>query len=56
LGPVAPAWVNDEILGVMIDRYDIRLIGEVEEDIRVMMGDAADGEGETNNSVNPSGA
>ncbi len=56
LGPVAPAWVNDEILGVMIDRYDIRLIGEVDEDIRVMMGDAADGEPETNNSVNPSGA
>ncbi|MCK5414123.1 MAG: hypothetical protein KAJ35_01945, partial [Thermoplasmata archaeon] len=56
LGPVAPAWVNDEILGVMSDRYDIRLIGEVDEDIRVMMGDAADGEPETNNSVNPSGA
>jgi hydroxylamine reductase len=38
LGPIAPGWVNDEILGVMVDRYDIRLIGDVDEDIRAMLG------------------
>ena len=39
LGPIAPAWVNDDILKVMVDRYDIRLIGDVDEDIRAMMGE-----------------
>ena len=39
LGPIAPAWDNDEILDVMVDRYDIRLIGDVDEDIRTMMGE-----------------
>jgi hydroxylamine reductase len=56
LGPVVPAWVNDEILEVMVDKYDIRLIGEVDEDIRVMMGDAADGENSSVESTSPSGA
>jgi hydroxylamine reductase len=56
LGPVPPAWVNEDILGVMVDKYDIRLIGQVEQDIRVMMGDEADGEANGNESVKPSGA
>jgi hydroxylamine reductase len=38
LGPIAPGWVNDDILNVMVDRYDIRLIGDVDEDIRAMLG------------------
>jgi hydroxylamine reductase len=38
LGPVVPGWVNEEILGVMMDKYDLRLIGDVDEDIRAMMG------------------
>jgi len=55
LGPVPPAWVNEDILNVMVDKYDIHLNGDVEEDIRVMMGDAAE-ESEGNESVKPSGA
>ncbi len=38
LGPIAPGWVNDDILNVMVDKYDIKLIGDVDEDIRTMMG------------------
>jgi hydroxylamine reductase len=56
LGPVAPAWINDDILGLMVDKYDIRLVGDVAEDIRVMMGDATDGEGTGAESADPSGA
>lgn len=55
LGPIPPAWINDDILGVMVDRYDIRLIGEAEEDIPVMMGDAVDGEPNGNEVARPSG-
>jgi hydroxylamine reductase len=38
LGPIVPGWVNDEILAVMQQKYDIKLIGEVEEDIQTMLG------------------
>jgi hydroxylamine reductase len=38
LGPIAPAWANDEILKVLVEKYDVRLIGTPEEDIRKMMG------------------
>ena len=34
LGPIFPAWVNDEILKVLKENYDIRLIGNPEEDIK----------------------
>lgn len=34
LGPILPAWVNDEILKVLKENYDIRLIGNPEEDIK----------------------
>lgn len=34
LGPILPAWVNDEILKVLKENYDIRLIGTPEEDIK----------------------
>jgi len=34
LGPILPAWVNDEILRVLKENYDIRLIGNPEEDIK----------------------
>lgn len=37
LGPIVPGWVNDEILKVLIENYDIRLIGDPEEDIKRMM-------------------
>ena len=38
LGPIIPAWVNDEILQVLKERYDLRLIGDPEEDIKEILG------------------
>jgi len=38
LGPILPAWVNDDILKVLQDNYDLRLIGEPKEDITRMLG------------------
>lgn len=38
LGPILPAWVNDDILKVLQDNYDIKLIDEPEEDIKNIMG------------------
>ena len=37
LGPIVPAWVNDEILKVLVENYDIKLIGEPEEDVAKML-------------------
>ncbi|MEE8598675.1 MAG: hydroxylamine reductase [Dehalococcoidales bacterium] len=34
LGPILPAWVNDDILKVLREDYDLRLIGDPEEDIK----------------------
>lgn len=33
LGPVLPAWVNKEILDLLVKNYDLRLIGEPQEDL-----------------------
>ena len=33
IGPIIPAWINKEILDILVERYQIRLIGEAEEDI-----------------------
>ena len=38
LGPILPAWVNDDILKVLQDGYDLQLIGEPKEDIARMLG------------------
>ena len=38
LGPIVPAWVNDDILKLLVDNYDIKLIGIPDEDIKQMMG------------------
>jgi hydroxylamine reductase len=38
LGPTVPAWINDEMLKILVDKYDIRLIGTPDEDIKKMMG------------------
>lgn len=38
LGPIPPAWVNDDILKVLIENYDLRLIGDPEEDIKQILG------------------
>jgi len=37
LGHILPAWVNDDILKVLKDNYDIKLIGNPEEDIKAML-------------------
>ena len=38
LGPILPAWVNEDILEVLKANYDLRLIGDPEEDIRRILG------------------
>lgn len=38
LGPILPAWINDDILKVLQDSYDLRLIGDPQEDISRMLG------------------
>lgn len=38
VGPVLPAWVNDDILEVLTTNYDIKLIGEPESDIDGILG------------------
>lgn len=37
LGPVAPAWVNDEILKALVENWDIRLVTTPEADIERML-------------------
>jgi len=37
LGPIVPAWVNDDILKVLKEEYDLRLIGNPEEDIKQIL-------------------
>lgn len=38
LGPILPAWVNDDILKVLGENYDLKLIGDPEEDIKQILG------------------
>ncbi|SHH44690.1 hydroxylamine reductase [Thermosipho atlanticus] len=37
LGPVLPAWVNDEILEALQKNFDLKLIGDPEEDIKAIL-------------------
>jgi len=37
LGPIFPAWANDDILKVLKDNYDLKLIGSPEDDLREML-------------------
>lgn len=37
LGPIVPGWINDDILKVLVEKYNIKLIGNPEEDIKTMM-------------------
>ena len=37
LGPILPAWVNDDILNVLKDNYDLRMIGNPEDDLKEML-------------------
>ncbi len=38
LGPVKPAWVDDTILKVLVDRFGLKLISTAEEDIKAILG------------------
>jgi len=38
LGPIVPGWINDDMLKILVDSYDIRLISTPDEDIKRMMG------------------
>ena len=38
LGPIVPGWVNADMLKILVEGYDIKLISTPEEDIRKMMG------------------
>jgi len=38
LGPILPAWVNEEILRVLQEGYDLRLIGDPKTDLAEMLG------------------
>ncbi|MHC1578445.1 MAG: hydroxylamine reductase [Dehalococcoidia bacterium] len=37
LGPILPAWVNDDILKVLKDNYDLKLIGNPDDDLKEML-------------------
>jgi hydroxylamine reductase len=37
LGPNKPAWVNEDILKVLVDNYDLRMIGDPEKDIKEIL-------------------
>ncbi len=37
LGPIAPAWVNDDILKALVENWGIKLIGEPAEDLQKML-------------------
>jgi hydroxylamine reductase len=37
LGPILPAWINDDILRVLQDNYDLKLIGNPEDDLKEML-------------------
>ena len=38
LGPIIPGWMNDDILNVLVENYDIKPIGNPEQDIKDILG------------------
>jgi hydroxylamine reductase len=38
LGPIVPGWVNEDMLKILVDKYDISLISTPDEDIKKMLG------------------
>ncbi|WP_414470256.1 hydroxylamine reductase [Methanobacterium sp. ACI-7] len=38
IGPIAPGWINEDILNVLVENYDIKLISTPEEDIKEILG------------------
>lgn len=39
IGPIVPAWFNDEMTNRIVEEFDIRLIGEHQEDMKTILGD-----------------
>ncbi len=37
LGPIVPGWINEDMLKILVEKYDIRLISTPDEDIKKMM-------------------
>ena len=37
LGPILPGWINADMLKILVDKYDVKLISTPDEDIRRMM-------------------
>jgi len=40
LGPIVPGWINADMLKILVESYDIRLISTPDEDIEKMMAGA----------------
>lgn len=38
LGPIVPAWVNDEILTFLVDNFNLKVCGDAKEDIKDIIG------------------
>ena len=38
LGPIVPGWINEDMLKILVQQYDIKLISTPDEDIKKMMG------------------
>lgn len=38
LGPILPAWVNDDIADFLVNNYNLTPIGDPEEDIKRILG------------------
>lgn len=38
IGPILPGWANDDILNVLVEKFDLRPIGDAEKDIKTIMG------------------
>ena len=38
LGPILPPWVDENILKVLVDKFDVHLISTPEEDIKKILG------------------
>jgi hydroxylamine reductase len=38
IGPILPAWANDDIVNVLVDTFNLTPIGDPKEDIKRIMG------------------
>lgn len=48
IGPILPSWCNEEILKFLVDNFNLKLIGQPEQDLKEIMG----GENEKENNKN----